>query len=117
MKGFLEALRGARYLEWFLLLVLLSAMGLMMLNRSGGGASDRLPEEVRLERLLERVDGVGDVDVMITTDNDGKPVAAVVVAKGLEDISARLEIQSAVQALLDIDLNRIRIIGKGGRAG
>ena len=116
MKAFLEALRGARYLEWFLLAAVLSALGLMLLNNPGG-TSERLPEEVRLERLLERVDGVGDVDVMITVDNDGRPAAAAVVAKGLDDIGARLEMQSAIQALLDIDLNRIRIIGKGGWAG
>ena len=117
MRAFLEALRGARYLEWFLLAALLSALGLMMLNHNTGSAADRLPEEVRLERLLERIDGVGDVDVMITVDGDGKPTAAAVVAEGLADIGTRLEIQSAIQALMDIDTNRIRIIGKGGWAG
>ena len=116
MKSFWEALRGARYLEWFLLAAVLSALGLMLLN-STGDTSDRLPEEVRLERLLERVDGVGDVDVMITVDDGGKPVAAAVVAKGLDDIGTRLQIQSAIQALLDIEPNRIRIIGKGGWTG
>ena len=116
MKTFLETLRAARYLEWFLLLLLLSALGLMLLNHTGDTASDKLPDEVRLERLLERIDGVGDVDVMIAVDDNGKPAAAAVVAKGLDDIGVRLEIQSAIHALLDIDTNRIRVIGKGGWA-
>jgi len=50
-------------------------------------------------------------------DSDGKPSAAAVVAEELDDICVRLEIQSAIQALLDIDTNRIRVIGKGGWAG
>ena len=117
MKSFLETLRAARYLEWFLLVALLSLMGLMLLNHSGDSPSGKLPEEARLERLLERIDGVGDVDVMIATDNDGKPTAAAVVANGMDDIGTRLQIQSAIQALLNIDLSRIRVIGKGGWGG
>ena len=117
MKSFLEALRGARYLEWFLLVALLSTLGLMLLRNTDAQPSAKLPEEVRLERLLERIDGVGDVDVMIAMDSDGKPSAAAVVAEGLDDICVQLEIQSAIQALLDIDTNRIRVIGKGGWAG
>ena len=117
MKSFLETLRGARYLEWFLLVVLLSTLGLMLLRNTGTQKTGKLPEEIRLERLLERIDGVGDVDVMIAMDDDGKPSAAAVVAEGMDDIGTRLEIQSTIQALLDIDLNRIRIIGRGGWAG
>lgn len=117
MKSFLETLRGARYIEWFLLVVLLSALGLMLLNDAGGDRTDKLPEEIRLERLLERIDGVGKVDVMISLGENGKPTAAAVVAEGMDDIGVRLEIQSAIQALLGIDLNRIRVIGKGGWAG
>ena len=118
MKSFMETLRGARRLELFILMILLSVLGLALLNGAcHNDDSGKAPDEVRLEQLLEHIDGVGDVDVMISMDEDGRPIGAAVVADGLDDIGVRLEIQSAIRALLDIDLNRIRIIGKGGTGG
>ena len=116
MKSIFETLRGARHLELFILMLLLSALGLLLLNGSGANPG-RSSDEIRLERLLERIDGVGDAAVMIALDGDGKPVGAAVVAEGLTDVRARLEVQSAIQALLDIDIDRIRVIGRGGVSG
>lgn len=116
MKSILESLRAARHIEVILLAVLIAALGLWML-----GSANREPAgtdvEARLERLIERIGGVGDVDVMISTDEDGHPVGAAVVAGGSLDVRTTLEIQSAIQALLDIDLQRIRIISRGGLIG
>ena len=47
-------------------------------------------------------------------DGDDHPVGAAVVTDRPLTVRATLEIQSAIQALLDIDLDRIRVIGMGG---
>ena len=117
MKSFIEGLRAARHIELILLIVLLAALGLLMISGLGGAPADRTDAEARLERLIERIEGVGDADVMISTDAEGNPVGAAVVVSGTLDVRARLEIQSAIQALLDIELKRIRVIGRGGLEG
>ena len=117
MKAIVEAMRGARHFGILIGVVLVSALGLALLGASGGRQPAGTEIEVRLERLLGAIDGVGDVDVMVTTDDEGRPVGAAVVVGGRLDVRATLEIQSAVRALLDIDTNRIRVIGKGGSQG
>lgn len=116
MRSIAEMIRGARHIELFILLLLVAALGLLLINNTGGNTGSRTDVEARLERLLHGIDGIGDVDVMISTDADGVPAGAAVVVGGRLDMSTRLEIQSAIQALLDIETNRIRIIGKGGYA-
>ena len=46
-------------------------------------------EELRLSAVLGQIEGVGDVDVMITT-SDGTAVSAVVVCKGADSILTRM---------------------------
>lgn len=114
MKSLLESLRAARHIELLILIVLLAALALFMLGGAGRAPSGGTDAEARLEKLLGRVEGVGSVDVMISLDADGNPAGAAVVADGPLSVRATLEIQSAIQALLDIDLSRIRVIGRGG---
>lgn len=117
MKSIIETIRGARFIELLLLIVVISALALVALGGGERGSTDKTDMESRLERLLERIDGVGDVDVMISTDGEGRPLGVAVVADKRLDVRARLEIQSAIQALMDIELQRIRVIGRGGIAG
>ena len=114
MKSLLESLRAARHIELLILIVLLAALALAMLGGARREPSGGTDVEARLEKLLGRMEGVGDVDVMISLDADGNPAGAAVVADGPLSVRATLEIQSAIQALLDIDLSRIRVIGRGG---
>lgn len=116
MKPLLERLRGARRIEWFAALVLLA---LLILALTGGGparpsANVESSLEKRLESILSQIDGVGRASVMISLDEAGRPVSAVIVARGLEDVRPALEIQAAVRTLLGIDAGRIRVIGGQG---
>lgn len=117
MKTFVETIRGARFIGLFLMIALLSALGLMLLGNGERGSTGGTELESRLERLLEGIDGVGDADVMITVDDQEKPAGVAVVVGGSLNVRVTLEIQSAIRALLDIDLKRIRIIGRGGVKG
>lgn len=115
MKALLERLRAARHIELGLLLVALAVLGLMLLN---GGGLDResaaTPLERRLVRLLEQIDGVGRVSAMITEGEDGSIAGAVIVADGLDSLRVALDIRSATRTLLNVDPDRVCVIGKNG---
>ena len=117
LKTIVQSIRAARHIDLILLIVLACVLGLLLYGGTDRSPAGKTDTEARLERLLEGMDGVGDVDAMISLDGDGNPVGAAVVAGGELGVRERLEIQSAIKALLDIDLQRIRVIGKGGSEG
>ena len=114
MKAFFESLRAARHIELLILIVLLAALSLVVLSGARRETTGSTDVETRLEKLLGRIEDVGNVDVMISLDADGSPAGAAVVTDSPLSVRATLEIQSAIRALLDIDLDRIRVIGRGG---
>ncbi len=108
MKRFLEELKGARKIEW---LVLLAAISILML--AGFGQSDapeayRTEEELRLISILRRIDGAGDVDAMIARADDG--IRVLVVAEGADDAGICLRLQYAARTLLGAEISRIEVI-------
>ena len=108
MRALWENLRAARYIEIGILLAVLAALGLML---TGGRTDDTIAAtepERRLCRLLEQIEGVGKVSVMISEDGGG----AVIVASELDDWRTALEIQSAARAVLNVELDRVCVIGK-----
>ena len=117
MRRLLDDLRGARHIALFAALALLALAALLAMNVRGTRDTGGTALELRLQRLLSGLDGVGQVRVMITTDGEGRPEGVAVVCDGLCDMRAYLEIQSAIQALLDVDVTRIRIIGRNGFGG
>ncbi len=64
--------------------------------------------EIRLTALLESIDGVGDVEIMIT-ETDGVITGVVVVCEGANSIMIRNDILNAVSIALNIDKNNIAI--------
>lgn len=111
MKRLLERLRGARGIEWFAALALAALLALMLLKPVSGGGASGTPLERRVERILRRIEGAGRVSAMITQGEDGAVTGAVIVAEGLSDVKTYLRLQRAVSALLDVDADRIEIIG------
>lgn len=114
MKPLLESLRRARHIEWFALIAVAALVCGLWLNADIGTRDAERAEktalELRLESLLSHIEGSGKVSVMITTKEDGTAEGAVVVVDAHGSIRAMLEMQSAVQTLLNIELSRIRII-------
>ena len=102
---------------WPILIAVLIALALlqwMSPDKETRGSGVESPLESRLEALLSQIDGAGQVRVMVTQSESGEIVGAVVIAGGELSMPAYLSLQSAVRTLLDIDLNRIRIIGGPG---
>ena len=108
-RGLKEKLRGARGLEWLLLLIA-ACVAALVLTRGGSDAGAQPTElEARLERVLSAVEGAGDVRAMVT-EREEKIVGVVIVAEGAGDIGVRLSLMQAARALLEIDLEQIEVI-------
>ena len=77
--------------------------------------------EAQLERILSAMEGVGNVEVMITTEvgeeglfggqeSNKKVCGVVVVAQGAGNASVNAKISEAVKALFSIDVHKISIV-------
>ena len=107
MRKFLEELKGARSIEWFLALL---AIALLILTQWNGASSTdlaRTEQEQRISSILHRIEGVGEVEVMISEES-GEGV--LVVAEGANDLTVCLRLQYAIQTLLGTDAVRIEIV-------
>ena len=66
--------------------------------------------ETKLKRCLSKVEGVGDVDVIVTYESDGKTAEGVIiVAKGGDNGTVVTQITDAVEALLGLPAHKIKV--------
>ena len=68
--------------------------------------------EKKLEDILRKMEGVGEVSVMITFHEDETVEGIVVVAEGAGNAVVVREITGVVQALFDVDSHKIKVIEK-----
>lgn len=108
MKQLFATLKAARWLELTIAAGLICILLVLALGSGSGDAANE--EEVRMQRILSRIEGAGRVSVMISEDGSGGCAGVVVVASGAEDVGVMLRLQRAVQALTDLDLDRIEIV-------
>ena len=114
-----------KYLIWILLGVLVLVMAIPVGNSGkmteGAQEEHTVTLESRLKHVLSRMEGVGEVEVMITTENtsaglfsenqnEGKVMGVVVVAQGANEPTVNAKILEAVKALFGIDAHKISII-------
>lgn len=64
--------------------------------------------ELRLEKLLSSIEGVGDTEVMVR-ETEGKISGVVIVCQGAESITTKNKIINAVSVALNIDKKNIAI--------
>lgn len=109
-----EKLRGARHIEWVLLAGLLAAFFLMTGGAEQTNQSTAL--EKRMENVLSMIEGAGRVRVLVNeaaaafSGSDGQAAGVLVVAEGAGDMRVKMELQRAVQALLDVEAEQIEIL-------
>jgi len=117
-NGFIQNMRGARRIELFAALALAALLALLLMRSGGMDRNEEKTElEMRLERVLARIDGTGDISVMVTQAEDDSVLGVLVIAKGMENVRTYLCVQRAVLALLDVEVSRIEIIGRDGEFG
>lgn len=84
--------------------------------------------ETQLEQVLSAMEGVGDVQVMITIEEDTdsifgtrskgeKVCGVVVVAQGAGNATVNARISDAVKALFSIDVHKISIVKMRSQEG
>ncbi len=113
MKQFLNALRAARKLELCILTLALAVALLLLVNSGGMNGGEASGEERRMQRILSAIDGAGRVRVMLSSDANGGYTGAVIAASGANEILVQLRIQSAVQTLTGLELERIDVVRLG----
>ncbi len=67
-------------------------------------------QEEKIAGILSEIDGVGEVQVMITTKD--KTSSVLVVAKNADDPATRIKIRQAVRTIVQTDDKNIKIIKK-----
>ena len=73
--------------------------------------SEQSDLEGKLKRCLAKVEGVGDVDVIVTYDSGGKiPEGVIIVAKGGDNGTVATEITNAIEALLGLPAHKIKVL-------
>lgn len=113
MKALTEWFKEKKKLIIVVLLIALLVLVVFLFFGSDSGTDAyggyaKSETELRLIALLERMDGVGDAEVMVT-ENDGVIAGVVIVCEGANSIMVRNDILNAVSTALDINKNIIAI--------
>ncbi len=109
-RGF-NIFKDIRPRDWLLLALAAACLLLLFAPESGGGGAT--DTEARMERVLQKIDGAGEVRVMVT-ETDGGYSGVLVVCEGARDLSVRLTVQNAVHTLLNIDNQKINVVPMEG---
>lgn len=67
-------------------------------------------EERRMQRILSQIEGAGSVKVMLSTDETGALLGAVIASAGADEIAVQLRLQQAVHTLTELELDRIEVV-------
>ena len=115
MREWMARLRCIRGVEWAAAAIAVGMVALLFL--SGGENATR--EERRLRRILEKVDGAGQVDVMLhTCEEEGEMrIGVVIVAEGADSIRTNMELCRAVCALTGAQPENVEVIRMKKRSG
>lgn len=112
MKQLMDALKGARRIEVLIIAAMVCTLLVLTLNDRGAQPSGN-EDEKRMQQILSRIDGAGQVSVMIASDADGVHRGVVVTSSGAEDVRVMLELQRAVRTLTGLDLDQIEVVKSG----
>ena len=124
MGNFWAAFRGAKRMEWIIVLAVAAALILLVASRNGASGGETALE-ARMEAVLSSVRGAGRVRVLVSQsgdsaqafsadDNAGDVQGVVIVAEGADDLRVALELSGAAQALLGVDADKIQVLKMEG---
>lgn len=97
-----------------LLIVLLVGILLLVIAIPTGNRKSETAQaselESRLERILSKTEGVGQVDVMISVKEKEQVEGVVVVSEGADNAVVVRNITEIVKALFPVDSHKIKVI-------
>lgn len=113
MKSLTEYLKTNKKFLLISALILALILAAALINsffseESAYGGELKSAEELQLMRILSRIEGVGDADVMITQDEQGV-AGVVIVCEGADNIMVRSDVLNAVSTAFNIDKNNIAV--------
>ncbi|MGN1234534.1 MAG: hypothetical protein ACI4U2_00955 [Christensenellaceae bacterium] len=85
-----------------ILLLVILLLGTSPAAQSAGGT------EQKLEKVIGKIDGVGDLTVFVN-EGDGGIVGVVIVCEGADRLSVRLEIMRAVSTALGVPQQIVQV--------
>ena len=134
-----EKMGRVKVTQWAALLLALGLAGSLLFSGSwGAGVLTEQPQdsgaqgdalETRLAAVLSRMEGAGQVEVVIhyaqtvstsawpqeSAQETGEPVGVVVVAEGADNLRVRLELAQAVQTLLRLEAESVEVFAMDSR--
>lgn len=96
----------------YVLLIAAGVMCLIVTAVPNNGNTSTSNIEKRLKTTLEMAEGVGDVDVMLTIDENNKVEGAIIVAEGAEDITIKKNLHDSAVAVLNLPDYKVKILIK-----
>ena len=85
---------------------------LLLVSSVGIGTKTCSVSEKELKNTLEMVEGVGNVEVMITYKDGGAAEGVIIVADGAADASVKKTIHDCASAVLDVPDHKIQVMSK-----
>lgn len=116
MKHWVEKFRAMKAMPWVLLL-LFCVGAYLLLPGSGQQGIGMTEEELRISATLSRISGAGETRVSIyyarETSSFGSesqfPVGAVIVSRGADDLSVRMNLLRAAETLLGLPADQVDV--------
>ena len=102
---------GAGFWALFGVLALLC---LVLISGRGDQEEVKTDLEIRMERVIEKMEGVRKANVMIVQEQS-EITGVLIVCDGAEEIAVRIRVQNAVGTLLDIENSRISVVPMEGK--
>ena len=96
----------------YVALILVGVVCVIFASVPGNGSSKSASVEKRLKTTLEMAEGVGDVDVMLTFDENNKVEGAIIVAEGAENTSVKKNLHDSAVAVLNLPDYKVKILIK-----
>ena len=93
-----------------LLVALLAASLLLATNDQRAEQATALPIESRLQSVLSKVQGAGDVSVLVNSDDAGAIIGVCVLTPHADDVGVVFRLQRAVRTALGIENDRVEIL-------
>lgn len=113
MKKLLDCLKKNKLILIIISVILILIIAVVIFGGYGDGVSvsstqDKTSTEIKLERILSSIEGVGESQVMINQSENGID-GVVIVCRGADNIMVRNDIINAVSTALNIEKNNIAV--------
>ena len=93
-------------------LLIVGIMCVILANVPFGNTDSRTSLEKKLKTTLEMAEGVGDVDVMLTFDENNRVEGAIIVAEGAQNTSVKKNLHDSAVAVLNLPDYKVQILIK-----